>query len=255
MNNEQTKLIKVGANTFEYLLFKNNEPTLVFLNGFRMPLHTWEKVYTNLDTTSQVFLYNRLGVGKSSKATKPQTGNIVVEDLNSLLKTLKVKPPYLLVSHSLGGIYANLFAHTFPNETAGLIFVESSNPDEIEEHKKLKPSFILQTIFNGLRKIEKLFDYYKYSENECIKTTIEQIKNKGTHLPVPIAVITGTKKMPFVPTESFDIHLRFQKELPKLSTNSKQYFCENSGHFPQITQPDVIVSVITEFISATQATK
>ena len=88
--NEKTKLIRVEENTFEYYISDNNGPTLVFLNGFRIPLHTWDKIYTNLKTASQVFLYNRLSVGKSSKATKPQCGDIVVEDLKNLLYTLRI---------------------------------------------------------------------------------------------------------------------------------------------------------------------
>ena len=35
-----------------------------------------------------------------------------------------IQPPYVLVGHSMGGVYARLFAHTYPGEVVGMVLVD-----------------------------------------------------------------------------------------------------------------------------------
>jgi len=93
---------------FEYKIIGTGEQSIVFLNGFRMKFDSWEKVYTNVGKNHCVILFNRRGVGSSIKATTKQTGNVVVNEMHKFLCKLEIKSPYLLVAHSLGGVYANL---------------------------------------------------------------------------------------------------------------------------------------------------
>ncbi|HVH72990.1 MAG TPA: alpha/beta fold hydrolase, partial [Candidatus Dormibacteraeota bacterium] len=38
--------------------------------------------------------------------------------------------PYILVGHSIGGSFARIYAGRFPGEVAGLVLVDSANPDQ-----------------------------------------------------------------------------------------------------------------------------
>ena len=51
-----------------------------------------------------------------------------MEDLHALLTAARVPPPYFLVGHSLGGLFTQLYARTFPDEVTGVVLVDSSNP-------------------------------------------------------------------------------------------------------------------------------
>jgi len=175
-----------------------------------------------------------------------QTGDVVVSDVHELLSRLEMKAPYLFVAHSLGGIYANLYARTYPNEVSGAVFVDAPHPSEIIEQRGFKPPWILGTINEGIKAIEKIFDEFKYSEDECMDETLSQIQSSGPFPNIPVAVVSGKKKMPFVPQAAFDTHLLFQTKLLELSDHSKQYVCNNSGHFPQITEPEIVVNAILE---------
>lgn len=234
------------GSCFEYKLIGTGEQSIVFLNGFRMKFDTWDKVYTNIAKKHRVLLFNRYGVGRSIKANKKQVGDEVVNKIHEFLFKLEVKPPYLLVAHSLGGIYANLYSRTYPNNVSGVVFVDAPHPSEIVEQRKFKPPMVVRAINEGIKSIEKLFDKFKYSEDECIEETVSQIQNAGSFPSVPIAVISGKKKMPLVPQDAFNTHLCYQTELLKLSKLSKQYICKNSGHFPQITEPEIVVNTILE---------
>ena len=69
---------------------------------------------------------------RSTKASIPRTGAMIVAELHAVLKKADVQPPYVLVGHSLGGLYLSLYARTYPEEVAGLILVDSSHPEQIE---------------------------------------------------------------------------------------------------------------------------
>lgn len=231
-------------NAFEYSLIGEGEINVIFLNGFRMHFNSWDKVYPQVAQSNKVLLVNRGGIGLSPKAQLPQTGKVIIDSLKNTFTLAGVEPPYVLVSHSLGGIFANLYARTFPTEVAGVVFVESPHPLEIREQKKFKPPFLLRAINDGIKAIEKVFDPYKFSEDEAIHETLRQIDAAGNFPNVPISVVTGTKKMPFVPQGAFDIHMQFQAKLLELSNRSKHFICTESGHFPQITEGDIVIAAI-----------
>lgn len=235
-------------NHFEYRKIGAGERSIIFLNGFRMKYDSWGDVYNNLPEGYSILLFNRLGVGSSSKARVRQTGSVVVNDVHGFLSRLEMKAPYLFVAHSLGGIYANLYARTYPNEVSGVVFVDAPHPSEVIEQHAFRPPLILDAINEGVKNIEKIFDKFKYSEDECIDETISQIQASGLFPNVPVAIVTGKKKMPFVPQAAFDTHLAFQMELLELSARSKHYLCNNSGHFPQVTEPEIVVEAIIDTV-------
>lgn len=234
----------IDNTKLEYKFIGNGKKTIIFLNGFRMNFESWDKVYPKLCKNYRILLFNRLGVGSSAKATTRQSGKVIIDEMDKLLLALDITPPYLFVAHSLGGIFANLYARDKPNNISSLVFVDSSHPLEIIEQKKFKLPFLIGLVNDGVKTIEKIFDKFKFSEDECIKETLEQIEKSGSFPNIPIAIVSGTKKMPFIPQESFNIHLYYQKMLLDLSPHSKQYLCHKSGHFPQITEPEIVTKAI-----------
>lgn len=240
---------------FEYSLTENGSDTVVFLNGFRINFNSWNKVITELSANYSMLLFNRLGVGSSSRATTEQTGDVVVNDIREFVFGLELKAPYYLVAHSLGGIYANLYARTFPEEVSGVVFVDAPHPLEIEKQRNYKAPLFLRAINELVKSVEKRIDKYRYSEDECIEETITQIQNAPLFPNIPVAVVSGIKKMGFVPQGSFDIHLYFQEKLLDLSEHAVQYTCGESGHFPQLTEPKVVANVIRETIQRTRCLK
>lgn len=242
-------------DSLEYRLIGCGEVSVIFLNGFRMHFDSWDQVYPRVSDANNVLLFNRASVGLSSKARVPQTGELVVDSLRYTASQAGLKPPYVLVAHSLGGLFANLYARMFPAEVSGVVFVEAPHPLEILEQKKLKSPLLLSAINDGIKRIEKLFDRYKFSEDECIYETIHQLEAAGSFPNVPISVVTGGRRMPIVPQRAFDIHTQFQLKLLELSCHSKQFVCEQSGHFPQVTESHIVVAAIEHTLSLARNAK
>jgi pimeloyl-ACP methyl ester carboxylesterase len=245
----EKKTITVNGVTTEYSLSGASGPVVILLNGFRMPLGSWDSLYPAIQQHGRIFAYNRHGVGKTSKATCPQTGEEVIRSLENVLRALNLSPPYILVAHSLGGLFANLYARLKPDDVAAVVFVDAAHPDEKGRQENFKPPRFLRFITGVLKAIDTRFDKYQHSEDDCVAETVRQIEAAGYFPPIPVAVVTGGKKMPLVPEACFAIHRQCQNELTALSPHSVHIIANNSGHFPQITEPDLVIQAIKEIVN------
>jgi pimeloyl-ACP methyl ester carboxylesterase len=232
----------------EHQFTAEGEVTLVFLNGFRMPMRSWDQVVAELPEGLGLLRYNRFGVGQSARASAPQDGDSVIQALRNLLIQLSARPPYILVAHSLGGLFANYYARVYSQEVAAVVFVESSHPEEIDEQKSFRPPQLLEWVNKAVKAIEMRFDRYRYSEDEMIDTTLLQLQQAGSFPEIPVAVLSGAKRMPFMPERAFGVHRKYQEKLLAISPLSKGYPCSQSGHFPQITEPVQVAEAIMETV-------
>ena len=117
-----------AKNKYEYALSGQDEASevsVIFINGFRMHINSWDKVYPEIAKRHRVLRFNRLGVGTSSKAEVPQTGVQVLDGMRDLLLELNLNPPFILVAHSLGGLFAHFYACKFKDEVSSIIFLLS----------------------------------------------------------------------------------------------------------------------------------
>ena len=73
---------------------------------------------------TRVVTYDRAGLGWSGPTGLPPTAAGFVQDLHDGLAAAGVRPPYVLVGHSMGGVYVRLFAHTYPDEVVGMVLVD-----------------------------------------------------------------------------------------------------------------------------------
>ena len=139
-----TTLARLRSESVEQRILRaeNAVGTVVIENGLRADLKGWSQVIDGLETrptpTRQtkawsIFAYNRPGIGRSEPTVRPRNGRQIVTDLHELLQQEGLKPPYLLVGHSLGGLYVQLFARTYPDEIQGLILVDSLYPGVIKK--------------------------------------------------------------------------------------------------------------------------
>jgi len=53
-------------------------------------------------------------------------GDAAARDLHTLVQNAALKPPFLLVGHSLGGHVIRLYHHAYPGDTSGMVFVDAA---------------------------------------------------------------------------------------------------------------------------------
>ena len=125
-----TSTALIDDQRIEYAQVDRGTAPVVFENGLGATMAGWEKVLADISKDSTTFVYDRPGNGNSAAAGSPRDGAHVVDELRTLLRSRGLQPPYVLVGHSLGGLYMQYFARRYPDEVAGLVLVDSTHPNQ-----------------------------------------------------------------------------------------------------------------------------
>lgn len=109
-----------------FAVLGKGEPTVVILYGLASSMQEWMPTARRLAAQTRVFVYERRGYGRAPIVGSARGSKVIVEELDEMLEDLNLEGPYVFVGHSLGAIYAQAFARTFPEETAGILLVDPS---------------------------------------------------------------------------------------------------------------------------------
>jgi pimeloyl-ACP methyl ester carboxylesterase len=131
--------IDIGGRTLNLYCSGEGSPTVILETGGNGPGYEWTSVQTKLANFTRACWYDRAGVGWSDPPQSPRTSATVVSDLHEMLGRAVVPPPYVLVGASIGGEYARIYTNSYPHDVAGLVFVDSSHPDQQEPPFMLSP--------------------------------------------------------------------------------------------------------------------
>jgi pimeloyl-ACP methyl ester carboxylesterase len=99
-------------------------PAVVFLPGASAVGLDYLNVHEQAAGLTTSVLYDRGGTGWSDPAPLPRTAAEVASELRELLRAADVPGPYLLAAHSLGGAYARRFGQLFPDDLAGIAYLD-----------------------------------------------------------------------------------------------------------------------------------
>jgi pimeloyl-ACP methyl ester carboxylesterase len=124
-------------------------PTVVLEAGLGGMSSVWAWIQPETAKFSHVVSYDRAGLGWSEADTTPKTAIQAALRLRTLLQSANTSPPYILVGHSMGGLYIRVFADLFPKEVAGLVLVDASHPDQ-----QLRSSAIETHMRSGFRMLK-----------------------------------------------------------------------------------------------------
>lgn len=130
--------VKIADASRLYLLEKGTGgPTVIFEAGIAATNLNWTLIQEAVARFTSTASYDRSGLGWSSPARTPRTPSHIASELHDLLQYGGVKPPYILVGHSFGGLVMRRFALLYPDEVIGVVLVD---PMRCEEWPPLDPS-------------------------------------------------------------------------------------------------------------------
>jgi pimeloyl-ACP methyl ester carboxylesterase len=107
----------------------SGSPAVVFLPGGGAVGLDYLNVQERAAELTTSILYDRAGTGFSDSVELPRTAAQVTNELRELLRAADVPTPYLLVGHSLGGLYARHYTQRFPDEVAALLLLDPAHED------------------------------------------------------------------------------------------------------------------------------
>lgn len=236
---------KVEEHRTEYVLVRNGPQVVVFENGLGAKLGNWDKVFTEISKNTTAFAYNRPGYGASAPAATPRDGEHIVEELRTLLQSKGLRPPYVLVGHSAGGLYMQWFARRHPEEVAGLVLVDSTHPQHLQgkggpEHWPgwVRAGFGILTTVSA------------QEELKLLNGTGASVLALPTFTGKPVMVLSALKPMA-ERSETADYINEKRRDVVNLYPGAKQLWI-NSGHNIQREQPEAVVRAIHDIITAIQ---
>lgn len=106
-------------------------PTVILEAGIGESAYNWWPVHQEIGKLTRVCAYDRAGLGRSSPGPKPRDTQSEVMDLEAMLRAAGVRPPYVLVGHSMGAYNMRLFASRNISDVRGMVLVDPSVEDQV----------------------------------------------------------------------------------------------------------------------------
>ena len=127
------EMVEVGDHRLHLNCVGQGSPTVVLDGGWGYTSVEWTGwVQPDVAKHTRVCSYDRAGMGWSEPGSGPPDANRVPSDLHALLQEANEEGPYVLVGHSLAGLYCRVYAERYPEEVAGMVLVDSTHPDQFE---------------------------------------------------------------------------------------------------------------------------
>ena len=237
---------RIGHRRVELALTRQATIPVIFENGLGGSMVWWSDVLPEISKDTATFAYNRPGYGNSDPVSTPRDGSHIVEELRTLLHDQGIKPPYILVGHSLGGLYMQLFARRHPEEVYALVLVDSTHPRQLEGEGALAKQSVW---VRGLLAV--LLSGSAQDELDLLPQTGQQVLELPTLSNKPVFVLSASKPLAEKSAIADDANQK-RKDMARLYPGSRQIWVD-SGHAIPLEKPESVIAAIREALHAGNA--
>jgi pimeloyl-ACP methyl ester carboxylesterase len=260
--------IDIGNGRHLYLECRGKgSPTVILESGYHNSSDPWSQsdavapavgpaVLPALARTHRVCAYDRPGTllysdppslsDRSSPVAMPRSAQDVGGDLHALLAAAHLPGPYVLVGHSLGGLFARLYAQTYPDQVRAVVFVDAFG---------VEIAGLLGSDWPAYRQAldEPLPQFTDAPSFEVIdiEKSVAQVAAAPAFPPIPTVVLTRTEPFAIPPTVPSEQGAKLEQawreatsDLVALRPQTPHLVATGSDHFIQIHQPDLVVAAV-----------
>lgn len=263
--------VEIGGRKVHLECRGSGSPTVVLVSGYRNDAEIWTvdlgpgmtPVFPAVARFTRVCAWDRPGTildlrnrSRSDAVPMPRTAESVVAELHALLDKAGIRPPYVLAAHSLGGLFARLYAATYPAEVAGLVLVDAypeSLPGHLGPVQWAAYEEVARTPPPGLDYPDlELIDFSAASRSMARAAQASPLK------PMPLVVIARGKPVvlpanipPSFSPEAFERAWQAgQQDLAKLLPGTRFIVAAESDHYVQVEQPALVADAIRAVVEA-----
>ena len=263
------ELIQVGDHRLHLNCQGSGSPTVVIDAGAGDWSASWAVVQREIAELTKVCTYDRAGYGWSEPAPGPMTARQSAGELHALLERAGVPGPFVLAGHSAGGLTVRLFAHNYPEEVAGVVFIDSMTPDEhasgsgeqVRSGRSILESILpslarlgfMRALSVPLTMVKVLPGTQSQIASSVTPRFFSAVQDEYLGLSGSLAQASKVRSLGDLPVIVLSASLgndatwqKKQTSLLGLSTSSEQMFAEHSGHNIQEDQPQAAIAAISK---------
>jgi pimeloyl-ACP methyl ester carboxylesterase len=232
--------VNVDGHALNLLIGGQGSPAVILEGGFGAGIASWSTIQKDVAAFTQTVSYDRAGLGQSEAGPKPRSAKQIASELHTALQNAGIKPPYVLVGHSLGGIFVRVFADLYPTEVKGMVLIDPSQ-EAFEEWTKTHPS---PNAKNERAQMEKASEGVR-AEGEAVPLDYAQARASKIPSGIPVTLLSATEDEA-MPAEARKVWIEKHKEWIAKVPGGKHVVVERSRHFIQLQHPQVVIDAIKE---------
>jgi pimeloyl-ACP methyl ester carboxylesterase len=188
--------------------------------------------------------------GRSDQVPMPRTAAALVTEWHDLLATAGVPGPYLLVGHSIGGLFTVLYARTYADQVAGMVLVDATPP----AYASLLPPSSVALLKASLKAPSPIPGYaYEGYDLDDILTAIDAAP---AWRPAPTTLLFAGKPQQVSDPETQQLfkdaaaaeqqaRAQFSASLPGATT----MLVADATHYIHVERPDVVIEAVRSVAS------
>lgn len=234
--------VSAGEHKLRMLVQGAGSPTVILETIGPANLENWNHIQRRIARFATVVSYDHAGYWASEPGPKPRDATRIARELHTALANAKLPPPYVLVGYSFGGPYIRVFAGLYPDEVAGMVFVDPTQESFMA---------MLNVQFPELNVVSEAD---RLAQDEWGMQWPSMNQARDARLPeVPITLITGAKTHDVLSRALIPLwqagHAKWLGQFP----NAKHIVTTNSGHGVVFTEPELIVDAVRVALETVRA--
>jgi len=286
------RIYDVGGYAMHLYCTGHGTPAVVLDAGLGDDSLIWAKVQPEVSKVTMVCSYDRAGFGWSDARPGQQNANAIAGELHDLLAAAGLARPFVLMGHSISGLYLRAYSARYPRDLAGLIFVDGATP--LQDDRLPRALIAIQGAQRRdlpLVKARVLFGWYRLKgdctsilpgferyaawikADSCIPSQIDAMANEldAEHVSgaqtlhaaplrtLPILVLSRDPKATpsnwplAVAKANALVWNAMQEETKALSDCGRRIIAKGSDHYLQVDRPDLVNRETAAFIAQIRA--
>src|SRR5271166_1722617 len=244
---------------------------VILISGYRNDAEIWTvdpgggrtPVFDGVAGFTRVCAYDRPGaildaahLSRSDPQPMPRTAGAIVAELHGVLQASGIAGPYVLAVHSLGGLFARLYAATYPGDVAGMALIDAWQED--------LPAILGPAQWAAFVDLATPpppgLEAYRDLESVDFAAASARMSEAARTVPLrpmPLFVISRAKPVQLPPnvrpgfSPAFEAAWREgQAPLAALLPDARHEIATESDHYVQVEQPELVVEAIRAVVEA-----
>lgn len=268
-------LVEIGGRRLYLACRGEGTPAVILEAGAGNSGDVWSEVedprkvsvFDGVAAFTRVCAYHRPGTvsgagqrSRSDPVRMPRSAADVAADLRALLAAAGVRPRYVLVGHSFGGLVARLFASTAPADVAGLVLVDAAHEDFWRRLQALVTPAQWQRMQQAPL---ELGDHADVERLDVDASAVQMRRAAASHpLPaMPLVVVSRGLAMEIPPAMLAELSSNFaadqeklwrelQARLAELVPGVRHVVATNSRHDIAGTEPELVIAAVRDVVEA-----